>query len=171
MDPSSGRPYGAGVANTLMVSDPTGDASPVPPSGVELRPITEPDLAEVGRAYWRTYRGTPDEMSPAEAAGDVVAAWRGEYGRWLTAGCLAARMDGQAVGAVITVADAPWPDVPRGPFVTDLFVVPGVRRRGIGRALVRAAMSGCRAGLGLRVDDAAPAARALYDSLGFRPAG
>lgn len=171
MDPPRGRPYGAGVANTLMVSEPAGHASPVPPPGIDLRPIGEPDLVEVGHAYWRAYRGTPDEMPPAEAAADVLAAWRGEYGRWLTAGCVAARAEGQIVGAVITVTDAPWPDVPRGPFVTDLFIVPGMRRRGIGRSLVQAALSGCRTGPGLRVDDAAPGARALYDSLGFRPVG
>jgi GNAT superfamily N-acetyltransferase len=156
------------VANVLMVSGPRADTSPEVPAGVTLRPVDEPDLADVGRAYWRTYLRTPDEMTPEEAAADVLAAWRGEYGRWLTAGCLAARVGDEVVGAVLTVEDPPWPDVPRGPFITDLFVVPEQRRRGVARALVRTTLS-ARGGVGLRVDDQAPGARALDDALGFRP--
>ncbi|WP_182113854.1 MULTISPECIES: GNAT family N-acetyltransferase [unclassified Actinotalea] len=70
----------------------------------------------------------------------------------------------------ITVEDPPWQDVPPGPFITDLFVLPEIRRRGIGRALVQAVQSALPTGIGLRVDDSATEAHALYVSLGFRPA-
>jgi GNAT superfamily N-acetyltransferase len=105
-----------------------------------------------------------------EATDDVLASWRGDYGRWLTDGSIGAWRDGELVGAVLTVADAPWPDVPRGPFIIDLFVVPDARRRGIGRALVQSVRRRLDTSIGLRVDDTAPEARALYASIGFRTA-
>ncbi|MEW1956643.1 GNAT family N-acetyltransferase [Kineococcus sp. NPDC059986] len=51
----------------------------------------------------------------------------------------------------------------------DLVVLPRVRRHGVGRALVQAARHATPTRIGLRVDDAAVEARALYLSLGFRP--
>ncbi|WP_396134696.1 GNAT family N-acetyltransferase [Cellulomonas sp. ATA003] len=64
--------------------------------------------------------------------------------------------------------DAPWPDVPRGAFVIDLFVAGPHRRRGTGAALMRAAMAAAPGDrIGLRVEDDAVAARALYARLGF----
>lgn len=124
----------------------------------------------MGRAYWRTYLDTPEERSLTEASDDVRAAWNGEYGRWLAVGSLLARVNNGLSGAIITVEDPPWPDVPPGPFIIDLFVLPEMRRRGIGRALVQAVQSALPTGIGLRVDEAAVEAHALYASLGFRPA-
>jgi GNAT superfamily N-acetyltransferase len=111
-------------------------------------------------------------MTLDEAGTDVRAARAHEYGRWLPDACLAAWRADLLLGAVITVLDPPWDDVPPGPFVTDLFVVPEVRRRGVGRALLtaarRAAADAGSGEVGLRVDDTAPEARALYASAGFR---
>ncbi|NTW42275.1 MAG: GNAT family N-acetyltransferase [Cellulomonadaceae bacterium] len=157
------------MANVLMISDPPTDTRSAVPAGLTLHPIGEVDLEDVGLAYWRTYLDTPEEMSLTEASDDVRAAWNGEYGRWLAAGSLLARVNDRLLGAIITVEDPPWPDVPPGPFITDLFVLPEMRRRGIGRALVQAAQSALPTGIGLRVDDAAPEAHALYISVGFRP--
>ncbi len=53
----------------------------------------------MGRAYWRTYLDTPEEMSLTEASDDVRAAWNGEYGRWLAAGSLLARVNDGLCGA------------------------------------------------------------------------
>jgi GNAT superfamily N-acetyltransferase len=158
------------VPNTLMVAEPLQRPEFDIPAGVSLRPLEEPDIAAVGEAYWRTYLQTPHEMALTEATDDVLASWRGDYGRWLTDGSIGAWRDGELVGAVLTVADAPWPDVPRGPFIIDLFVVPDARRRGIGRALVQSVRRRLDTSIGLRVDDTAPEARALYASIGFRTA-
>lgn len=108
----------------LLTSEPLGDTPPRPPAGVTLHPIGEQDLADVGRAYWRTYLGTPEEMTLTKATHDVLAAWNGEYGRWLTPGSFLARVNDELSGAILTVDDPPWPDVPRGPFIIDLFVLP-----------------------------------------------
>ena len=153
-----------------MIADPPTRTPSALPAGSTLHPIGEEDLGDVGRAYWRTYRDTPEAMSLTEAVDDVRAAWNGEYGRWLPAGSLLARVDAGLSGAIITVEDPPWPDVPPGPFITDLFVLPEMRRRGIGRALVQAVQSALPTRIGLRVDDSAAEARALYVSAGFRPA-
>lgn len=164
------------MANQLLVSDATATTSSRtagrPPAGVTLHTIDERDLGDVGRAYWRTYLDTPHQMSLTEATDDVLAAWNGEYGRWLREGSLLARIvdHDDLAGAILTVEDPPWPDVPRGPFVTDLFVLPTRRRRGVGRALVQAVLAALPTAVHLRVDDAATEARALYATLGFRPA-
>lgn len=161
------------MANQLLVSDPTATTSSQtagrPPVGVTLHTIDERDLGDVGRTYWRTYLGTPHQMSLTEATDDVLAAWNGEYGRWLREGSLLARTDDDLAGAILTVEDPPWPDVPRGPFVIDLFVLATRRRRGVGRTLVQAVLAALPTAVHLRVDDAATEARALYATLGFRP--
>jgi ribosomal protein S18 acetylase RimI-like enzyme len=164
----STRPYRAHVGNILMTAAPAPDAETVVPAAVDLRAIDEGDLEAVGHAYWQTYLSTPEEMSLRAAIDDVRAAWDGDYGRWLPDGCVSAWSDGGLVGAIITVEDAPWPDVPRGPFVVDLFVRPDQRRRGIGRALVRTVQARLRTAISLRVDETAGPARRLYASVGFR---
>jgi GNAT superfamily N-acetyltransferase len=161
------------MANVLMRAPRADPALPVPSvPGVTIRPVADAEIDAVGHAYQQTYRGTPDAMTLDEAIADVRAARAGEYGHWLPEACLGAWRADLLLGAVITVLDPPWDDVPPGPFVTDLFVVPEVRRRGVGRALLaaarRAAVGAGSGAVGLRVDDDAPEARALYASLGFR---
>lgn len=151
-----------------MLAEPPTRTDHVIPEGVVLRTLEEPDLRAVGKAYWRTYLHSPDEMTLNDATDDVLASWRGEYGPWLADGSFGAWRDDELVGAILTVTDAPWDDVPRGPFIIDLFVVPHARRSGIGRALVQAVRAALQTSIGLRVDDTATEARALYVSLGFR---
>lgn len=56
-------------------------------------------------------------------------------------------------------------------YLAELYVVPGQRRQGLGRALLQAAMSAARARgadyMDLGTSEADVAARALYESLGF----
>lgn len=157
-----------GMPNSLMLSNAEPPVSHEPIPGVQFRPIAREDLPAVGEAYWRTYLGTPDEMSLDEATADVMAAWQGDYGRLLTSSSFGAWRDGLLAGAILTVSDAPWDDVPRGPFIIDLFVLPAYRRSGIGRALVQKVLMTEQVEVGLRVDDSATAARRLYQQLGFR---
>jgi len=75
------------------------------------------------------------------------------------------------VGAIQTVVDAPWPRTPRGPFITELFVAPRWRNRGIATNLVRQTLAAAYdlgfTSVGLRVDRDNTAARSLYSSIGF----
>jgi len=151
-----------------MVAEPPARTDHVIPAGVVLRTLGEADLQAVGEAYWRTYLNSPNEMTLKDATDDVLAAWRGEYGRWLADASFGAWRDDELVGAILTVTDAPWDDVPSGPFIIDLFVATHARRHGIGRALVRAVQAAHQTSIGLRVDDTATEARVLYASLGFR---
>ena len=145
----------------------------VVPDGVELVAAADVGVDAIGLAYWESYGGEAAESTLAEAVEDVRRAFFGAYGPFRPDASLAARVDGVVVGAVLTVDDAPWDGVPPGPYVIDLFVVDAQRRRGIGRALMTGAMAGAAAGgatsMGLRVENDAVAARALYDSLGFHP--
>lgn len=141
------------------------------PPGYVLRPITSQDLTAVGDSYWRSHRGTEHEMSRDAACVGIRAAWDGEYGGWLPHASLCAVVGDDVVGAVITVDDAPWSDVPTGPFIIGLFVGPAARRRGIASALVQTMQSVLPTRIGLRVDASAAGARSLYASLGFTVTG
>ncbi len=131
------------------------------------------DLLEVGRAYFAA-SGPVEMADEAEAVADVQAAWVGEYGRWLGDASLLVRApDGTVAAVVETTLDVPWEDCPRGPFVIDLFTVPGHRRRGLARCLVLAAVAVLAADpagydrVALRVEDDNLAAHRLYAGLGF----
>lgn len=159
------------MGTSLLIADPhEDDATPARPTDIALRALARAELPHVSDAYWRTYLTTPSEMSRDEAQDDILASWNGTYGRWLTDACLGAWQGKDLLGAILTVVDAPWADVPPGPFIIDLFVLPHARRRGIGRALVNAVRGRLKTSIALRVDDSAHAARALYESLGFRTA-
>ena len=72
--------------------------------------------------------------------------------------------------AVLRFRAAIWSDAPES-YLAELYVVPGSRGRGLGRALMEAAIEAARArgsdhmDLGTSEDDVA--ARSLYESLGF----
>lgn len=135
-----------------------------------LRPLSFADCGDVADIYHRTYLGSPHEMTLEVAREEIARTWGGEYGQLVPEACLGATVDGSLVGAILTVQDPPWEDVPAGPFILDLFVVREHRGVGLGRSLVQAVQSAVASPIALRVDDTAPEARALYLSLGFRPA-
>lgn len=162
--------YGRRMANSLMVRDPCVDLPALADLSepVDLRELREQDLDATGEGYGLSHHGTSSQMTINEATADVRAAWQGEYGQWLPDASLGAWRGAELLGAILTVRDAPWDDVPPGPFIIDLFVIPAARRQGIARALVTAAVGAVPEPVALRVDDNAPAARALYLRLGFR---
>ncbi|URN17991.1 MULTISPECIES: GNAT family N-acetyltransferase [Streptomyces] len=133
--------------------DPAGAAPPLP-AGLEIRPMTDAEsarwiAAEPGRAAL-----LPD--GPAAAGALLHVAVR----------------DGVRVGHLWTGRrDLPTGD--RVPYVWDIAVAEGERRRGCGRALMRFAEGLVRAAGGdrlvLRVDPGNAPARTLYASLGYRP--
>lgn len=156
------------MSNTLLQATlglPTAPAAP-PPAGVLLREATRADARAIAAAYHASYEG---EWTAAESLEDIERAFDGGHGALIPqASLVAVEPDGAIVGAVLTVLDAPWDHTPRGPFVIDVFVVPGERGRGLGRALMVAAMAGSPGStIALRVEDDNPAAIALYEGLGF----
>ena len=120
----------------------------------------------IAAAYHASYDG---EWTLAESLEDIERAFDGGHGALVPqASLVAVDDDGAILGAVLTVLDPPWDHTPRGSFVIDVFVVPAARGRGVGRALMLAAMAGAPAPtIALRVENDNAAALALYASLGF----
>lgn len=155
------------MANALLIAQPSPSVDVHLVDGALVRPLTSADINAVADAYRRAYVDSPHAMTAPEAHEEIVATWSGEYGPLLETASFGVWLEDELVGAILTVLDPPWGDVPPGPFILDLFVSPHHRRIGLGRALVQTVQNTLPAPIALRVDDAAPQARALYLSLGF----
>ncbi|WP_130873241.1 GNAT family N-acetyltransferase [[Pseudopropionibacterium] massiliense] len=141
-----------------------------------LRIVRTDDLEALARLYLVSYPPGIGAANPAGALSEIAATFEGDYGVLRPGASLVAEADGRPAGAVLTVERSIWDEGLEGPFVIDLFVDPGLRGRGIGRALMTGAMLACRnagdAQLSLRVGEGtSQAAHHLYGSLGFRRAG
>ncbi|MFF8386637.1 GNAT family N-acetyltransferase [Streptomyces kanasensis] len=137
----------------LKELDPAAPRPPAP-AGLEVRPMTAAEFTPWRSAVPGRRELLPDD--PATGGARVDLALR----------------DGVPVGHLWTG----WRDLPAGervPYVWELEVTATERGKGYGRALMRCAEAAVRdAGghrLALRVDPANAPARALYDSLGYRP--
>lgn len=147
-----------------------------PPAGLTapyaLRPCRPDDVEALGRQYFDAYDPGVDSATPEEALAEMRATFDGEYGDLWPEASPVATYAGSVVGAVQTVYQAPWEDTPDGPFVIELFTARDHRRRGLGRALLTAAMAtAARSGhrhIALRVDPDNSTAMALYTRTGFR---
>jgi N-alpha-acetyltransferase 10/11 len=144
------------------------------PGGVHVRRVEPSDVEAIGRLYFAAYpRGVPGD-SLEEAVSDITASFAGEYGDpWPDACLVACIAGGDIVGCVLTVTRAPWSVTPDCPFVIELFTAGEQRRRGIARALMQHVLvvvaRADASAVALRVAVDNPAARALYDGLGFVP--
>lgn len=127
------------------------------------------DRHEIADLYHATYVGSPHEMTKEAAHEEIARTWNGEYGQLIPEACFGTVINRSLAGAILTVKDPPWDDVPSGSFILELFVLPERRRAGLGRSLVQAVQAAVAAPIALRVDDTAVEARALYLSLGFEP--
>ncbi|GAA3090245.1 GNAT superfamily N-acetyltransferase [Kribbella aluminosa] len=133
--------------------------------GVVLRPPGVEDTQPLAQLYYEAYDPGASAATAAEALEDIALTFEGHYGvldldlSWL------AWSGNDLVGAMLIVERAPWADTPDCPFIIELFIAPGHRRRGIARLL----LARCAATtVALRVDDGNAPALALYRDLGFR---
>lgn len=143
------------------------------PPGVGVRPIARSDLRALGEPYFVAYPPGEAGETAEEATADVELALDGGYGRFMSEQSFTAvDATGAIVGAIELVEDPPWPDVPTGPFIIDLFVSGSVRGTGVGALLLSAAIDACTSaghhGIALRVESDNQRARALYEGFGFR---
>jgi ribosomal protein S18 acetylase RimI-like enzyme len=159
----------------LLLQAPLRQARPAPlAEGYQLRPSRPEDIDELGRLYFTAYDPGIACASEAEAIADIAASFAGRYGELWTEASPVIVHGESIVGAVQAVRAAPWPDVPQGPFISEVFVGREHRRRGLARAALTATMAAlARTGetaVSLRVMASNAAARRLYASLGFRQA-
>lgn len=146
-----------------------------PANGKEfkLRRLGKSDVEELAQLYLDSYDPGVAVDSLTEAREEMEMAFQGAFGQVITGATLGAEVDGTLVGAIQTVSDPPWDDIPPGPFIIELFVHPEFRGRGVATALLGAAAAHCHnqglKDISLRVSmkSAAPAVR-LYEWLGFQ---
>jgi GNAT superfamily N-acetyltransferase len=154
--------FGAPVRSRLQTAL---RATPPPPRG--LRPFNDADVPALAAAMWAAYRGTPDEADVGDlpgAAREIQLTLNGEYGTFLREASFVADHEGRPIGAaLVTLYKAE-------PLLAFLFTAPSHAGRGLGRALVQAAMHALapdHATLSLAVTRRNRRARRLYDQLGF----
>ncbi len=128
-----------------------------------------------GRAWAQLYQAsyaTQFAFSLEEATAEWQATMVGEYGAIWPAASPQFMVQGKLVGSLLTVLEAPWNDLPPGPFLIELFIAPEFRRKGIATWLLALAAEAClreqKATLALRVLNANTNAKHLYAKLGFK---
>lgn len=140
------------------------------PMGYEIRPLQENDLPELTELYLAAYsREIVKDLAAAKK--EMQRTFAGEYGPLVAEFSPVAVTKDTVVGAVMTVAQTPWPDTPVGPFLIEIITDPHHRRRGLAKAgvvwVAKKAQKQGFATLALRVESENSGAVALYRELGF----
>ena len=162
------------MTELTLQADPRDVAAASRREGLELATLTFYDIPALASLAMAAYATPPTAESLWGATDEMRMYFDGAFGSPRDDSFVGAWINGELVGAVFGVLDAPLDGVPRGPFVLDLMVSPKWRRQGIGSALVNELAS--RVGewgyedLALQLDVArSPEALQLYQSLGFSP--
>ncbi|HJX78652.1 GNAT family N-acetyltransferase [Glutamicibacter sp.] len=129
--------------------------------------------AALAAAYFAAYPPGVAAGTLAEAQTEMKESFAHEFGHLLENASFVALHQGSPIGAIFVVEESIWDEDISGPFIIDLFVDPRHQGQGLGRALISAAMSACKAygadTLSLRIGDGTSgAALELYKRLGFR---
>lgn len=136
-------------------------------------PADDPVLVSHYLALWDSY-GTPTEQFLPDAR-DRVQAFIDQGRQWLDLASFIATLDGEVVGsAACQMYATPYPSV-IGPqfrkfgYIWHVYVLPGFKRHGFGKALTQAAVDYLRdVGCTTAVLNASDAGLPLYESMGFK---
>lgn len=140
---------------------------PAPPPPPGIRPFARDDVPALVPVMWDAYRGTPDEADVGDLAGaarEIRLTLNGEYGTFLRDASFVADHENRPIGAALVTL------YKREPLLAFLFIAPSHAGRGLGRALIQAAMHALAPDhdtLSLAVTRRNRRARRLYDHLGF----
>lgn len=142
--------------------------------GLELATLTAYDVPAIASLLLSAYGQKLTAENFWAATDEVRLYFDGALGSPRDDSFIGAWQDGHLVGAIFSVLNCPFDDVPRGPFVLDLMVDPNYRRQGIASALVaelaRRAEGWGYDSLALRLDmRQMPEAFNLYRRMGFGP--
>jgi GNAT superfamily N-acetyltransferase len=134
--------------------------------GLDVRPISQADVAALARLYARAY-----ELGTGDAIDEMESAFDGTWGTLWPEASPVAWIGGRPVAVVQTVHRPAMEDAPDCPWLIEVFVDPDYRRAALARSLlVRACAVVADAGeqhIGLTVDTDNHPAVTLYRSLGF----
>ena len=148
------------------VRSPIGEPMIVP-DGLELRPISQADVAALAGLYIRAYGLDADALG--DALEEMESAFDGTWGTLWPEASPAAWIGDRPIAVVQTVHRPAMEDAPECPWIIEVFVDPDHRRAALARSLVvRACAVVADAGeehIGLTVDN--DPALTLYRSLGF----
>jgi ribosomal protein S18 acetylase RimI-like enzyme len=152
----------------------TSSAQRIEGTDFELRAITEDDWELAKCVRLAALADTPDafEATLAEELQLPESAWRArarDNAAGLTSRCFLAQREAVPCGMAVGVLN----ESTRRVTLNAMWVAGNVRRRGLGRALVRAVCDWARqrgaVGVDLEVTHSSRSARALYAALGFTP--
>lgn len=136
-----------------------------------IREPTPSDIPEIGAVYFTAYEEGLAGENIEEATADIAASYDGEYGEFWMEGSAVAEVDGEIVGVLLAVRQAPWDQTPRGPFIIELFVGPDYRGRGVASRLLDHCLDTMASlgaeSVGLRVLADNQQAQSLYAWAGF----
>ena len=111
--------------------------APDVPAGVTLRPQEPSDAEALGALYWDSYPKGVAAVDLEDAVEEMEGVFAGEYGTPVEeASLVVVDADGALIGCIQTVTSPPWEGIPAVPFVIELFVHPGHRRRGLGTVVL-----------------------------------
>lgn len=142
--------------------------------GFELGTLTMYDVPSLASLYMSAYGEPYTQDSFWEATDEIRLYFDGAFGDVRDDGFIGVWEGGSLVGAIFSVIDSPFEQVPDGPFVLDLIVDPEYRRRGIATALVGELGNRIKDwgydSVTLRLDEGRmPEAFNLYRRMGFAP--
>ncbi|WP_433676020.1 GNAT family N-acetyltransferase [Microbacterium gorillae] len=160
-----------GIRTLELIPSPVLDAIP---EHVSLRHIMAADRDDLAALYFVSYPPDIGAADLQDAIAEIDMTFAGDFGELRLDASQIAFVSDEPAGAILVTAASIWDaDLP-GPFVIDLFVDPGFRGRGVGGALMTAAIAACQRRsdrtISLRVGEGtSAAANALYTRLGFSP--
>lgn len=150
------------IAHTLETSS----TDPVP-----SRPVRPEDASALAELFYAAY--DPDVVASPEAAERIIqGAFDGEYGPLLAdASPVIEDEDGAVVAAAIVLEHRKGENLPKVPYIFELFTAASYRRRGLAEQLVREAITKLHQQgyeeVSLRIAEDNSAALALYLTLDF----
>lgn len=112
----------------------------------------------------RAATGDIDAIAAIQSESPGAASW--DPNSYLDHDCLVAKLDGQAVGFLVT-----RPTGPGETEILNLAVAPAWRRRGVARALLDGVLRKASGEIFLEVRESNTAARQLYRAVGFQEIG
>lgn len=158
----------SGTITLIAQTTETSTTNPVP-----SRPVTTEDIPALSQLFFEAYDASSSSTTSKEDAQNIIrGVFDGEFGPFLPdASPVIEDEDGQVVAAAIVLEQREGENLPKVPYLFELFTASSHRRRGLAEQLVREAMTKLYnqgyEEVSLRIAEDNSAALALYLTLDF----